>query len=215
MLLKSEKGGRDFYKILRNSNGKNEKPLYSYWEQVFETEINADMWKNIYKTCFKTVKDNDIIWLQYRVLHRILGTKDYLFKTNLTTDRNCSFCEHKSETVYHLFTGCEQVQLFWTNLKSFLHSKLRLQISIEGPNIIFGCLSNFWSSISINTIYLVAKSFIFQTSRSNKGLNLDYFLSYLHRVYLEQEYIAKLESNHEKFLKLWGDFYTVFAIQDL
>ena len=28
-----------------------------------------------FQICFKTVQDNAIIWLQYRVVHRILGTQ--------------------------------------------------------------------------------------------------------------------------------------------
>ena len=137
LLLKSKKGSRDFYQILRNRDCNDQKPLYSYWEQTIGIEINSDAWKKIYRTCFKTIRDNDIIWLQYRLLHRILGTKDYLFKIKLTTDRSCSFCKNSFETVYHLFTGCSQVKLFWENIKEFFYSKLGLQISIDETNIIF------------------------------------------------------------------------------
>ena len=50
---------------------------------------------------FKAVKHNDIIWMQYMVLHKSLGTKDYVFKFLQHTDGICNIC--KCDVVLFLY----------------------------------------------------------------------------------------------------------------
>ena len=46
-----------------------------------------------------------------------------------------------------------------------------------------------------NTIFLVAKKFIWTTSRQSKILNLENFKIYLKKIYIEREYIVKTNSH--------------------
>ena len=210
LILKSKKGCKDFYQILQNPICNEKKVQYSFWEQAFGKVITSDMWVKIYKICFNTVKDNDLIWMQYRILYRILGTRDYLFKLKLANDGACSVCKTASQTIVHLFTGCEKVKIFWNEVKEHIKRTLSLDLSISKFDIVLGYLPKYFS-IPINTTYLVAKSYIFQTSKSNSPLSVKHFFAYFNKIYLEQEYIAKLETKHELFMKIWGNFNTVFA----
>ena len=76
IICKSNKGSKDFYAILFNQNTKDDTTYYSFWEEALGITIDKDMWKQIFRVCFKTIKDNDLIWMQSRVLYRILGTKE-------------------------------------------------------------------------------------------------------------------------------------------
>ena len=38
--------------------------------------------------------------MQYKVLYRILGTDDLLFKINRHDDGKCSFCKEYNETIF-------------------------------------------------------------------------------------------------------------------
>ena len=44
---------------------------YSFWEQALGITIFTDMSKQIFQVCFKTIKDNDLIWMQYKELQMI------------------------------------------------------------------------------------------------------------------------------------------------
>ena len=82
VLLSRVKGLKYFYKTL-NDQYKN-LSLRNKWNNVLNTTINDDTWNKIFKNCFKTICRNDLIWLQFRIIHRILGTRAYLQKINIT-----------------------------------------------------------------------------------------------------------------------------------
>ena len=101
IVSKSMKGSQDFYRILANQNMVHNTTYYSFWEQALGITICTDMWKQIFQVCFKTIKDNDLIWMQHKVLYRILGTNDLLFKINRHEDGKCSFCKEYNEPSRH------------------------------------------------------------------------------------------------------------------
>ena len=210
LILKSEKGSKDFYQILQTSGADNNTMLQSYWEQVFRREIPNDMWVKIFKITFNTIKDNDFIWMQYRILYRILGTNDYLYKLKIIPDGICNLCKKCPQTILHLFAKCEKVEVFWAELKAYIKSRTSLDIPINDFDIIFGSLSSH-SSIPFNTTYLVAKLYIFRASKSDLHLSLKLFFDYFRSIYLEQEYVAKLESKQDNFVKIWASFNSVFS----
>ena len=136
ILTKSNKGTKDFYALLREREVISTR--YSYWEQLFSIKISKQIWKQIFKNCFKTVQDNTLIWMQYRILNRILGTCEYLFKINVKENPKCSFCDKESETIIHLFFCCEHTQIFWTDLKSDILLLLDINLSVKDSDVILG-----------------------------------------------------------------------------
>ena len=87
--------------------------LRSKWSNDLNLEfINFD-WDNVYKICFKIIKGHDLLWFQFRILQRILGTKEYLKKIGKNGDAVCSLCKASSETLTHflinLFVSCPTV----------------------------------------------------------------------------------------------------------
>ena len=149
--------------------------------------------------------------MQYRVLYRILGTKELLFKIKSHDDGKCSFCKQYSETILHLFAQCKDVKKFWSELKTYLQLILGIDLAINPSTFILGNLSIMTNFIPINTIYLAAKLYIFQVSKSNQILNYPSFCTFLKRIYLEQEYTAKLEFKESNFGKIWRNFMPVFS----
>ena len=61
-----------------------------------------------------------------------------------------------------------------------------------------------------NLIYLVAKKYIFKTSRKKGFLSVDDFCFCLQKIYQDQEFIAKLDFKQEQFRKTWGIFNSLF-----
>ena len=91
--------------------------LKQKWRDELNIEISNSEWRKIYKICFKLINRNDLIWFQYRIVQRILGTKAYLFKIKKKTNEPfCVFCKTSSETLNHLFVFCPVVSSFWKNL---------------------------------------------------------------------------------------------------
>ena len=159
LLLKSKNGSNDFYRTMMDNSCSDAKQSL-FWEQTLPVKLSDKTWKIIFNVCFNTVKNNDLIWMQYRIIYRIIGTKDYLYKQKLSNDCVCSLCRYYNETIIHLFVDCEKAKTFWTKLKTFVKSRLDY-ICISAPSIIFGHLSYGDLFIPLNTIYMAAKIYIF------------------------------------------------------
>ena len=59
-----------------------------FWKQTLLVKLSEETWKIISNAHFNTVKNNDLIWMQYRIIYRIIRTKDYLSKLKLNNDCN-------------------------------------------------------------------------------------------------------------------------------
>ena len=63
----------------------------------------------------------------------------------------------------------------------------------------------------MNTIYLTSKRYIFRVSKQEKILDVKEYQEYLNTVYIEQEYLAKLQFKHAAFVKTWSTLSGLFV----
>ena len=105
----------------------------------------------------KTIGRNDLIWLQFRILQRILGTKAYLYKISIGNSDSCRFCQSAVETIYHVFVSCPIVSDFWETLQRNWLQHLGLYLNLQPTTILFGNLENEFDLFSKNIILLVGK----------------------------------------------------------
>ena len=197
-------GSKSFYEILNKQND-NQK-LKEKWSKELKSAINNIDWKGIYKICFKTLKRNDLIWLQYRIIQRILGTKSYLFKINKSMDNTCSFCRMPSETLVHLFTSCHPVTDFWNKLFQWLQQCTGLYVNLDPKIILLGHLEHDIDFFPKNILILVAKHYIWNYCKKAKPLSIGEFKIYFRQIYVDQKYIAQTNSQSDKFNASWSIF---------
>ena len=82
-----------------------------------------------------------------------------------------------------------------------------IQIYLYPQLIIFGILENDLDFFPKNCIILTAKKFIFDSAKNSKVLNLNRFRAYFKGIFSDQEYIAKINCNTEKFQASWSVFH--------
>ena len=201
ILMKKTNGSKYFYanSIKQYENSK----LKAKWNGELDITLDSDDWKKIYRICFKLIKRNDLIWFQYRILQRILGTKAYLFKINKSQDSYCSFCETSIETLTHLFVSCPMVSEFWQNLTLSLQQLQGIFLTPEPSSILLGIVETEFDFFPKNIIILVAKKYIWTCSRHQKPLTLQGFKMFLKNIYIEEDYIAKITNQSDKFETSW------------
>ena len=66
---------------------------------------------------FKCVKDTILIWFQYRLLHRKLGTNKFPLMINYIDSNKCVFRYNLTETLQHLFYDCNKIREHWRNVE--------------------------------------------------------------------------------------------------
>ena len=81
----------------------------------------APEWTKYFQLPFKTTRDSSVIWLQLRLLHRLLPTNYLLTKMQIKDNNKCTFCKTETETLRHLFWDCK---VFWRDFQNYLISKI-------------------------------------------------------------------------------------------
>ena len=209
VLLNFEKGSKNFYSGLsyygyENPNNENK------WSLVLNTQLHNDFWKIAYKICFKTILDNSYIWFQYRILHRILGTKYYLYKLKLSESFLCGICGQQQESIYHLFAGCEKVLDFWKNITIWFELKLSIKVKFSDIELIFGYQNydqNFWP---LNFILLIARQYIFHCSKYSHDINIYNLQKLVEEKYVEQYTLSKIKDTVHIFNRNWSHWKLLF-----
>ena len=108
----------------------------------------------IYKICHKVIHDHKFVWFQYRVLFKILGTKEYLRKLKISETNECGLCKQAPETMVHLFTQCNKSNELWENIVKWIKNKIGIDIVLSNTHKILGYLTmdaKFWPIKNVYT----------------------------------------------------------------
>ena len=174
---------------------------YRRWSQ-FHLNIN---WKKLFIKLKKTTTDAGLRWLQFRILHRILPTKRYLFLRNVVDSQNCTFCGAHVENIDHLIWECVHVQKFWNDLNVVLKEKCSHcdNLTFTKPLILFGISHNIITDKIIDFIILLAKRYIYSCKWNGSIPNIRVFQHKLKDRYETEKYSQTLLGNRPKFIENW------------
>ena len=200
-LIKDKKGIRNIYTILNSK--KIEITSITKWNIKLPVILSSKNWSHIFKIANKTIMDNKFVWFQWKVIHRILGVRNLLFKMNISNKRTCGLCGMYEETIEHLFTECETSIHIWNELYTYITQYCTIP-PLDNISKIFGYMLNDSKAAAINTILLIMRYYIFQKCKYETSLCFAEFQRLLSRVFFEQELLAKLSGNIKVFNKKWS-----------
>ena len=192
---KHDKGASDFYRAFISKH--YEKPKCEFkWEGESNFYQTVKWWKLKHRGIF-LLSD---IRLQYRIVHRILGTNSLLYIMGISESNLCTFCTRDVETSY-LFYGCDIVSNIWDSTVEYINTNCETSIALSLFDIIFGHKNDM-----LNLLLCVIKSYIFR-QRNNAniptligiGNELSYYWKIQRNIYLSKGQI-------ETFLKKWDTF---------
>jgi hypothetical protein len=147
------------------------------WQRILNnSEIE---WSEAYSLVYSTTIDTKLRWFQYRLLMNCLYLNKDLYKFKLKDTELCSFCNKHVETIEHLFINCEvSTKLYseisiWLKEYSIVLPELSLSLLIVGPH------SSTKSSIFINFLLLLYKTYIYRAKLNGSQLEINGFKAYL------------------------------------
>ena len=202
-LINVKKG---FYSIFNP----NTKKVYINQKWNLDLELDEPKWREIYAVCFKTVQDNYLVWLQYKILNRILGVKRFLKIINVSLDSACRLCSYEDETLNHLFCECRKVQPLWQNISNWINNKLGYRLNIDNETKLFSQLGITKNHIPLNTILLVTNGYIFWCARSKKDPDIFQLQTWVERIYNEQKAMAYKNLKQQLFQHNWNHWSALF-----
>ena len=173
--------------------------LYQHIKWTRDYPTIALNWSKIFNICHFTVNEPKIRFFQFRFIHRILSTNDYLYKLGYIESPKCSFCKcnDKHETLRHLFWDCSNTRNFWNNVQSYI---LKKEPFFSEQNIMWVFL---YGDVAIhNFLILHAKYFIYVCRlQSTLPCHLHFFRSFTFSLQVEKEILLKRDM-YDKFLNM-------------
>ena len=127
-------------------------------------------------SCTKSTK---LIEFQFKLLHRCIPTKKFLFKIGRKENENCTFCHSASESLIRLSWSCHVTSSFWKRVTDWLQDNL----SITGEFTLLNTTAlglrpdpHSKYSLQLNYILLLARYHIWQARLEETSPNFTSFL---------------------------------------
>ena len=210
LIIKEKKGCKSIYRQILNTH-EAPKSLQKWKNDLAELNdpyINTQIHKPFYEQIFKITKDPKLIWFQYRINHRILGTNYLLKKMNINTEDTCTFCKNAPETLMHLFWSCEVSTQFWTQLLNYIKNKCNINmVDWTAYDVLFGLSMDN----GINNILLQAKYFMYGNKMRNQLPSVEVFKKNIISYHNIEKYNSIKDSQSSKFEAVWGKYKNLFT----
>ena len=162
ILSSTEKGCKKFYNIL-NSRSRtlfSTSKIEEKWHTELNTVYDVSTWDSVKRILANLKDNNNLKWLQYRILRRSLPTNRILCNFVPNTNNVCNFCHFAPDDISHMFFNCHIIRSFLESVDIFLR-EYNITIPINLKQFLFGLTKEPISSPS-NMITLYVKGYIWQ-----------------------------------------------------
>ena len=167
-----------------------------------DTEIFSK--ESIYGMAFQITKDPKLLWFQYRISQRILGTNYLLKKMNIVATDSCTFCKNAAETLIHLFWNCNISKEFFNQLRVYIENKCNVQLGEWGAKeILFGSRK---LDKTQNLLLLQAKHYLYYCKVKDQVPALENFKKRISTFYKIEKYISAKSFRLQNFEKQWEKY---------
>ena len=204
-IMSKEKGSSNIYQNFITF----EKDITGFKRWSKKTDISNEAWLSSFHFLKRTTSDTKLQWLQYRILHYIITTNRSVSKFIPGQDSNCTFCGAHSETIIHLFWGCNFVQSFWKAFSSILNKKCIHAHNFKFTEnlVLFGRCNMISTDKVCDLIILIAKFYIYRCKVQKNILNVNVFIKELYKRYHIEKIINK---NSNAFKNCWIPYLNLF-----
>ena len=120
-------------------------------------------------------------------------------ETNLC--RNWGLSE---ETIEHLFSHCVKVKEFLPKIYRWIESLTGTTCQFTIQEVLLGIIQVDNHSEKFNLLLILLKDYIFKVARKGSIFNTTAFSHKLYQIYIEQEYLATINSQLPTFLRKWA-----------
>ncbi len=176
---------------------------YKKWKAYFPDDLPEETWQQAFTTMHRSISYTKTLAVQFKILHFTLFTRYYLHKWGLVENDICVFCDEDIETLPHILVECEVVKVFWTCIHNWLSEKTEIIYLPNTIEIVLG-INNPNPNLAIfNTIFLLAKNYIFVRSRNKECLSFDGFRFYVQQFRQIEKAIAIKNDKIEQYNNTW------------
>ena len=207
-LLECKKGCRSVYNVLQNNDiSSSHIKCIEKWSQELNVNLTRNTWQNIFLIPFKATTETKLREFQFKILHRIVATKKYLFRIKVIDSNTCTFCGNNVEDLLHLFFECRKVKDIWDKLQHWLQSLNMPVFNWSAKEILLGMSGG---PVVINHLIIITKYYVYRSSISKNQLSIKSLKEIIKLYYKVEKEICLSRQVMDKFYGKWSSFVNTF-----
>uniref|UniRef100_A0A3Q3FRX3 Reverse transcriptase domain-containing protein n=1 Tax=Labrus bergylta TaxID=56723 RepID=A0A3Q3FRX3_9LABR len=200
-----------FYDKLHPINCDRVERTRELWERDLEVELSAEAWSGTFVSARKIFTCNRLKESQYRILHRLQRTPQFLNKMSPQISALCVKCKKEVGTYYHCVWQCPLISRYWKNVAQELGLIFHRTIKLE-PALFLLNLPTQQFSLSTGQLVLMGKllllarrCILFQWIQE-KPPSVTQWYRETFKVLPMEHLSAKLKGNNNLFYNIWQPF---------
>ena len=132
----------------------------SKW-QIQKSEI---FWEKTFKLARKITMESKLQVFQFKILHRVLPTRELLAKQKVVNTPFCLNCTNEPETSEHLLFDCPSAKKIWETIRNIFQQKENFSVNLGINSCILGMCSSNEKIRKWNYIALILKFYLYKSS---------------------------------------------------
>ena len=137
--------------------------VHEKWEEDFpEDNFSLQQWQKLYSVAFISSRETKLQSLQFKIIHRIVPCRNYLFKRKIIDSPECRICG-ETDTLVHFFLTCRVVRQFLVRIGRWLEQVLGFDMrELSDKDYLLGLVGSGERIRTINFVFLWAKFYIYR-----------------------------------------------------
>ncbi len=172
---------------------------------------DANFWWEMFTLARKNTTESKLQVFQYKVIHRVIASREMLFKVKIVENPYCPDCHSQVETLEHLLLDCPRVKEIWEKLAQTFEYNEKRKVDLTTETVILGQCSRSRKIRNWNYLALLTKFYIYRCRLNHRRPNWISFKPFAQYKLGMKLWIAKQEQN-EKELEQWSNW-RIFATQ--
>ena len=108
---------------------------------------------------------------QYKILHRVIATKESLYRWNIVPSPNYPDCQSQLETVEHMLLQCPKTKDLWINVIRTMQENEKYKPEVSTNTMLLGLTSKRKEIRKWNYMALLTKFYIYRCRLNSKSIN--------------------------------------------
>ena len=153
---------------------------------------------------FTATRETKLQSLHYKIVHRIISCKKWLFNLKIVDSPYCDRCHDNVDDIIHYFCNCIYVANFWNDIENWWNENADYMVKICKKHILFGIYYDINEFAAINYIIILAKWYIHKQHQMERSITLHGFLRVLKDHLVIEKHICTTNNTLESFNKKWN-----------
>ena len=159
------------------------------WDTILNCTV---VWKNIFKSLYKSTCDAKLRWFQVRLLYKLLPTNRFLYLRKLKDTELCTFCHCCIENLSHLFWDCTHTQKFWDEWILWIKSAGEhcQNVQLTKQHLLMGVNEESGVGRAFYVLLLLAKFHLYKRKLSGQTPNMVAYVASAKVRYTDEKYLS-------------------------